>query len=134
MYDRESFQAAWDECRLDTLDEVRDSCRQAWRLGLQTPWKGGTLQGLARTCLDLARDGLDRQQLRRGQERSESCFLDGLDDLIEGGQTLAEQLLQNWHGDRQEKFKKLVGHCGFFDVASNRSSEDCANAQFSAGD
>lgn len=134
MYNRESFQAAWDECRLDTLDEVRDSCRQAWRLGLRSPWKGGTLQELARTCLGLARDGLDRQQVQRGQERSESCFLDGLDDLIEGGQTLAEQLLQNWHGDRQEKFKKLVDHCGFFDVASNRSDDDCAHAQFSAGD
>lgn len=134
MYDRESFQAAWDECRLDTLDEVRDSCRKAWRQGLQTPWKDGTLQELARTCLGLARDGLDRQQVRRGQERSESCFLDGLDDLIEGGQTLAEQLLQNWHGDRQEKFKKLVSHCGFFDVARSRSGDDCANAQFSAGD
>ena len=134
MYDRESFQAAWDECRLETLDEVRDSCRKAWRLGLRAPWKDGTLQGLARTCLGLARDGLDRQQVQRGQERSESCFLDGLDDLIEGGQTLAEQLLQNWHGVRQEKFKKLVGHCGFFDVAKNRSDDDCAHAQFSARD
>ena len=134
MYDRESFQAAWDECRLDTLDEVRDSCRKAWRLGLRAPWKGGTLQELARTCLGLARDGLDRQQVQRGQERSESCFLDGLDDLIEGGQTLAEQLLQNWHGDRQKKFKELVGHCGFFDIARKRSDDDCANAQFSAGD
>ncbi len=131
MYDQESFQAAWGECRLDSLDEIRDSCRKAWRLGLQTPWKNGTLQNLAKTCLGLAREGLDRQQLRRGQKRSESCFLDGLDKLIDGGQTLAEQLLQNWHGDRQEKFKKLISHCGFFDVAPNRSGDDCANTQFS---
>ena len=133
MYDQESFQAAWDECRMDSLDEIRDSCRKAWRLGLRTPWKDGTLQELARTCLNLARDGLDRQQAQRDHERSESCFLDGLDSLIEGGETLAERLLQNWQGDRQEKFKTLVGHCGFFDVARNRPDGDCANSQFFPG-
>ena len=131
MYDDSAFQAAWRECQLDSLDEIRASCRTAWRLGLRTPWKDGTLQDLARTCLDLARAGLDRQQVRRGQERSERCFLDGLDTLIEGGQTLAEQLLQNWHGDRQEKLKKLIDHCGFFDVVPNRPGENCANTQFS---
>jgi glutamate--cysteine ligase len=134
MYDEQAFQSAWDQCRLDSLDEIRESCRQAWRLGLRTPWKTGTLQDLARICLSLARAGLDRQQIKRGQERSESCFLDGLDRLIESGQTLAEQLLDNWHGDRQEKFKKLIGHCGFFDIATNRSGDDCANTQFFAAD
>jgi glutamate--cysteine ligase len=97
---------------------------------LQTPWKAGTLQDLARTCLTLARQGLDRQQSRRCQERSESYFLDGLDDLIDGGETLAEKLLQNWQGSRQDKLNALIGHCGFFDVASNRFDESCANAQF----
>ena len=82
------------------------------------PWKTGTLQDLARSCLGLARAGLDRQQEQRGQERSESCFLDGLDSLIDSGQTLAEQLLGNWHGERREKVKKLIGHCGFFDIAT----------------
>jgi glutamate--cysteine ligase len=134
MYDEQAFQAAWDQCRLDSLDAIRDSCRQAWRLGLRTPWKHGTLQDLARTCLDLARAGLDRQKLQRGQERSESCFLDGLDSLIESGQTLAEQLLQSWQGDRTAKVRTLISHCGFFDVATNRADDDCANTQFSPAD
>ena len=134
MYDEQAFQAAWQQCRLDSLDDIRNSCRQAWRLGLRTPWKTGTLQDLARSCLGLARAGLDRQQEQRGQERSESCFLDGLDSLIESGQTLAEQLLENWHGERREKVKRLVAHCGFFDIATNRSGDDCANAQFLAAD
>ena len=70
----------------------------------------------ARTCLNLARDGLDRIKIGRCQERSESHFLNDLDSLIEGGVTLAEQLLQNWQGDRQEKLKTLIEHCGFFDM------------------
>jgi hypothetical protein len=75
-------------------------------------------------------DGLDRQQSRRCQERSESFFLDGLDTLIEGGVTLSEQLLQKWRGSRQEKLKALIQHCGFFDVSSNRPEGSCANEHF----
>ena len=130
MYDEASFQAAWELCRLDSCDEIAQASRQAWRLGLKTPWKDGTLQDLARRCLALAREGLDRQRFRRSQERSESCFLNGLDDLIEGGNTLAEQLLQNWHGDRQAKLRALIEHCGFFDVATNRPDGSCANENF----
>ena len=73
---------------------------------------------------------LDRQQSRRCQERSESYFLNGLDRLIEGGETLAEQLLQNWHGSRQDKVKALIQHCGFFDVVLSRPDGSCSNEQF----
>lgn len=134
MYDEEAFQSAWEHSRLDSSAEINQACRQAWRLGLKTPWKEGTLQDLARQCLDLARKGLDRQQQQRGQEKSESHFLDGLDSLIEGGVTLAEQLLQKWQGSRQEKLKALIGHCGFFDVHSIHPDGNCANAQFKHAD
>ncbi len=128
MYDEAAFQSAWESCRPDSLEETAQACRQAWRLGLKAPWKRGTLQDLARTCLALARNGLDRQQVRQGLERSESCFLDGLDRQVADGVTLAEQLLQRWHGSRQDKLKALVEHCGFFDVASAQVTGKCAQA------
>ncbi|MCK4508731.1 MAG: glutamate--cysteine ligase, partial [Desulfuromonadales bacterium] len=127
MYDEESFQSAWEHCQLDSTAEIEIACRQAWRQGLQAPWKGGTLQDLARICLALARNGLDQQKSRKCQERSECHFLKGLDTLIEGGDTLAEQLLQKWQGNRQEKLKALIEHCGFFDIPPRPS--DCAEAQ-----
>lgn len=130
MYDEESFRSAWELCRMLSCQEIEQACRQAWRHGLRTPWQQGTLQDLARSCLVLARQGLDRQQPAEGEARSESCFLEGLDQLIEGGVTLAEQLLQQWHGTRQDKLRAVIGHCGFFDVARNRQGESCANTQF----
>ena len=130
MYDDDSFQKAWQHCRPDSSAEVAETSRQAWTLGLKTPWREGTLQDLARTCLNLAREGLDRQQLRLGHQRSESYFLNGLDSLIEGGVTLAEQLLQRWQGSREDKVRALIQHCGFFDVASNRPEGSCSNEQF----
>ena len=130
MYDEEAFQSAWQLCQPYSRAEIDQASRQAWRLGLKAPWKTGTLQDLARTCLELARNGLDRQQHQRGRKNSESRFLDGLDSLIEGGVTLAEQLLQNWQGSRQEKLKALIVHCGFFDVTSIHPDGTCANQQF----
>jgi glutamate--cysteine ligase len=129
MYDEESFQSAWELCRPESGAETAQACRQAWRLGLQAPWKDGTLQDLARSCVFLARRGLDRQRARQGRERSESCFLNGLDDLVAGGITLAELLLQKWHGSREDKLKAVVEHCGFFDISSVLLDKDCAYTQ-----
>ena len=127
MYDATAFDAAWDLCRPDSLEQLRGTCRSAWRQGLKTPWRSGTLQDLARTCLSLAREGLDRQQRRRHcQTLSESIFLNGLDDMVERGETLAEQLLRNWRGDRQEKLQTLISHCGFNDGSAAASLHGCA--------
>jgi glutamate--cysteine ligase len=134
MYDEEAFQIAWEQCQPGSYKEISQACRQAWRLGLKTPWKEGTLQDLAQICLNAAREGLDRQRSNKCQKRSESYFLEGLDSLINGGVTLAEQLLQNWHGSREEKLQTLISHCGFFDVASGNPEQDCANAQFKSAD
>ncbi len=129
MYDEEASHAAWELCRPESLDELRQTCDLAWRKGLNTPWKGGTLQELARKCLALAKAGLDRQQLSRNLERSESCFLEGLKPLIEEGTTLAEKLLQRWQGDRQSKLQTLIDHCGFSALSADQENCNCANAQ-----
>jgi len=129
MYDQQAFNAAWELCRPDSPEETAQACRRAWRSGLKASWRGGTLQDLARACLDLAHNGLDRQSEQRGQKRSESSFLEGLDNLIEGGDTLAEQLLQRWHGSREDKLRALVEHCGFFDVSSRQLDDNCASTQ-----
>ena len=126
MYDEQAFQSAWELCRPESGDETIQASRQAWRLGLKAPWKGGILQDLARNCLALARAGLDRQSHQHGHATSESCFLDGLDSLIDGGVTLAEQLLNNWQGSRADKLRAIIEHCGFFDDASLHHDEDCS--------
>ncbi len=130
MYDATAFEAAWELCRPDSLGQLRETCRTAWRLGLKTPWRDGTLQDLARTCLELARGGLDRQQRRRHcQSLSESVFLEGLSDLVDRGETLAEQLLRNWQGERQDKLRALKAHCGFDASSAAAALPDCADTQ-----
>lgn len=130
MYDTTALEAAWESCRPESLDQLRDTCKSAWRLGLRAPWRNGTLQDVAQTCLLLARAGLDRQQQRRcRQTMSESIFLEGLDELAEKGETLAEQLLRNWHGSRQEKLQTLIAHCGFDESSAAAARYGCADTQ-----
>ncbi len=129
MYDDASFQAAWELCCLDSCSEIAQASRQAWRLGLKTPWKDGTLQDLARRCLALAREGLDRQQAQAISAAQRELFPRWSRRPDRGwrhprGTTSAEMA-----GHRQDKLKALIQHCGFFDMASNRPQEDCANAQ-----
>lgn len=130
LYDEEAFSAAWDLSYPEDHLRTEAASRVAWRQGLRTPWRDGTLQDLAKDCLDLARNSLDRQKSCTGRERSESYFLEGLDELINSGKTLAEQLLERWQGDRAEKLRLLIDHCGFFEIAPEAKDEECADAQF----
>ncbi|MDT8440154.1 MAG: glutamate-cysteine ligase family protein [Desulfuromonadales bacterium] len=113
LYDREAREAAWQLCRPDSADGLWRSCQDAWRLGLRAPWRDGSLLDLAHACVELACKGLRRESARRGQAVNESLFLHGLVHLVDGGVTLAEQLLGNWQGGREARVQALISHCGF---------------------
>jgi glutamate--cysteine ligase len=117
LYDEQASAAAWELCRPQSAEELPATLRRSWRQGLHTPWRGGTLRDLARECLALARTSLSRQ--RRCAACNEGIFLDGADDLVDNGATLAERLLADWHGERQVKLDLLRRHCAFTsDIAS----------------
>jgi glutamate--cysteine ligase len=111
LYDGEASTGAWQLCRPDSPDQLADTLRNAWRLGLQTPWRNGTLRDLARECLALARAGLHRQ--RRCAACDEGRFLAAAEEIVASGATLAERLLGAWQGDRRDQLAALHRHCGF---------------------
>ena len=111
LYDVAASAAAWELCRPDSPGTLEESLRQSWRQGLRAPWRSGSLHDLARECLALARAGLQRQRCCSCCD--EGLFLDGADELAASGQTLAEQLLSAWQGDRQARFAAVKRHCAF---------------------
>ena len=111
LYDVAASAAAWELCRPDSPGTLEESLRQSWRQGLRAPWRSGSLRDLARECLALARAGLQRQRCCSCCD--EGLFLDGADELAASGQTLAEQLLSAWQGDRQARFAAVKRHCAF---------------------
>ena len=81
----------------------------SWRLGLKTPCCCGTLQDCAKRILDIAHDSLQRQKRTRNN-CDETIYLDGLDEIVDSGVTLAERLLSRWHGSDREKLDVLMSH------------------------
>ena len=104
LYDQGALDAAWDEVRHWTIEErqlLRDSVP---KLGLKAPVPGeGTLQQLGKRILDIAEAGLNARARLNAAGDNESGFIDPLREIIAGGRTPAEMLLERyeseWDGD-----------------------------------
>lgn len=123
LYDDDALAAAWVLCRPRSFDELRETMQTSWHAGLRTPWRGGTLRDLARECLAIARAALRRQ--RRCPACDEGLFLDGIDEIVTSGTTLAERLLAGWSGDRSANLDLLKRHCGFSADLASLCPERC---------
>jgi glutamate--cysteine ligase len=126
LYDAAASKAAWDLCRPESLKELETTLHTAWREGLRTPWRDGTLRDLARELLALARTGLHRQRLC--DTCDEGIFLDGTDEIAASGVTLAERLLAEWHGNRPARLAVLKRHCGFQPDIASLCPERCTDS------
>jgi len=134
FYHSDSRRAAWELSRTATCSELAEACRLARQQGLRAPWRNGTLQDLARECLALAHAGLQCQGPNQHRSLDETGFLDGLEELIASGRTLAEQLLEQWQGERGDKLQVLRRHCGFPKTLTPLEPRPCADAQSAPAD
>ncbi len=87
--------------------------RNSWRSGLKTRVGDGSLQDIAAELVGTAAESLKEQYRFGASGADESSFLDSLEDILRTGETLAEQLLKRWQGDRSQKLAVLLDHCGY---------------------
>ena len=98
LYDDTALAAAWEIVRNWSREE-RAALRAAVpRHGLQTPFRGGTLQDLAQCILPLARAGLERRDRKDGFGENEAHFLDELITIADTGVTAADYLVRQYGG------------------------------------
>jgi glutamate--cysteine ligase len=98
LYDEGALAAADELTRGWTLEDHQHLRREVPRLGLKTPFRGGTVQDLARRVLSLSLEGLTVRARATGYGKDETCFLDPLMEIAESGVTPAEELLARYHG------------------------------------
>lgn len=98
LYDENALAAAEELTAGWTLADHRHLRREVPRLALKTPFKGGTVQDLARQVVAIAIDGLAARARATGYGKDETCFLDTLREIAESGVTPAEELLALYHG------------------------------------
>lgn len=93
FYDERSLDEAWRLVE-DWSAAERAALHEAVpRLALKAPFRGGTVQNLAKEVLALSRAGLARRGVRDAKGRDESRFLEPLEAIAESGKTPAEELL-----------------------------------------
>src|ERR671918_224126 len=98
LYHQATLDAAWDRVRDWTIEEHEYLRAEVPRQGLQTPFRGGTVQDLAKEMLDLADAGLTGRAEEDWFGQDERQFLTALRGIVESGRTPAEEKLELFHG------------------------------------
>ncbi len=99
LYDQASLDAAYDLIKDWTAEERQQLRNEVPRLALGTPFRKGTVLDVARQAFELAGAGLKARGYSDLVTGDESIFIEPLAGIVENGKTLAERLLERYHGE-----------------------------------
>jgi glutamate--cysteine ligase len=109
-YDDTALNAAWDLCKGWSVEEMEALRAAVPRLGLKAPFRGGTMQDLARETVAVAAAGLRRRAIPDVRDANEEPYLDEIKEIAETGVTPAERLLDRyknvWRGDIDKLYEE----------------------------
>jgi glutamate--cysteine ligase len=115
IYDQTALDASWDLCK-DWTAEERDQLRiDASERGLKAEIAGRSLRDIAREALEIAEAGL-RARARPGAGGmipNETHFLNALKEIVDSGQTPAEELLAKYRGDWGGDLSRIYGEYSY---------------------
>jgi glutamate--cysteine ligase len=97
-YDSTSLDAAWDLVRNWSAGDRQHLRDEVPRLAFGATIHHRKVLDIARDMVALARGGLARRARLNGQGEDETRFLLPLEEMLQRGETLAEQLLRDYHG------------------------------------
>lgn len=98
LYDDDALEAAWEIVRDWTPAEHAALRDDVPRLGLRTPFRGGSLQDVAKRVLDISARGLANRARTDRWGRDESIYLETLRTIAQSGITPAEDMLADFAG------------------------------------
>ncbi|MDR6292716.1 MULTISPECIES: glutamate--cysteine ligase [Inquilinus] len=96
LYDGTALDAAWDLVKDWTQAERAALRRDVPRLGLATPFRGGTLRDVALRVLAIARHGLAARAATDAIGGTEEGFLNDLQQIAESGESQASEMLRRY--------------------------------------
>ncbi|OWJ59448.1 glutamate--cysteine ligase [Inquilinus limosus] len=96
LYDGTALDAAWDLVKDWTTEERAALRRDVPRLGLATPFRGGTVRDVALRVLAIARQGLAARAHTDAIGGTEEGFLNDLQRIADSGETQASEMLRRY--------------------------------------
>ena len=111
LYDDAALEAAWAMVRDWTAEERQSLRDQVPALGLQTPFRGGTVLDLARDALGISRDGLNARARLNLHGENETVFLQDLDRMVSEGESNADRLIRLYRGEWGGDITRCYSEC-----------------------
>lgn len=114
LYDQSALDAAWDAVKHWTMEEREILRNSVPKMGLKAPIPGGrTLHDIAGHILDISASGLAARNRLNSSGDNETGFLDPLREIVASGKTMAEQLLDKYHGPWGGDISKIYDEMSF---------------------
>jgi glutamate--cysteine ligase len=101
LYDDAALAAAWDLCKGWTSADREKLRGDAARTGLKGTVAGRSIQEVARELVAISAQGLKARAALNGEGHDERIFLQPLFEIADSGLTLADRLLEKYHGPWQ---------------------------------
>lgn len=99
LYDAAALDAAYDLIKDWSTDEMLTLRNAVPKTALQTPFRNGTAQDIAKQMIEISRRGLAARNRLDGSGATEEVFLDGIAEIAETGRTHADVMLEKFHGE-----------------------------------
>ena len=113
LYDQACLDAAWDIVKNWTAEERQKLRDEVPRLGFRAAIRGRDLLSIARETLALSRAGLVRRGKFDAYGADETRYLKPLDQLVERGETPAEELLRKFYGPWGGSVDPVFTECAY---------------------
>lgn len=112
LYDQTALDAAWDMVK-DWTEEERQTLRETVpTMGLQTPFRNGTVNDLAKQALGISRAGLNARGKTNAHGENETVFLQDLDAKVAAKKSNSDVLIDKfkgeWDGDVMRAYTECI--------------------------
>jgi glutamate--cysteine ligase len=113
FYDSDCLQAAWDLVKGWSWDERMQAYLDSHENALSTRVRRYSLLDLARELLEIAWEGLRRQNQVNDLGDDETIYLKPLKNLLEQGKCPADILLEKWEGELHHDIRRLIAYTAY---------------------
>ena len=113
FYDGDCLQAAWDLVKGWSWDERMQVYLDSHQEALSARIRRYSLLDLAKELMEIAWEGLRRQNQVNDLGEDETIYLKPLKDLLDNGKCPADIVLEKWEGELHHDIKKLIAYSAY---------------------
>jgi glutamate--cysteine ligase len=113
FYDNDCLQAAWDLVKGWSWDERMQVYLDSHEHALAARVRRHSLLDVAKELLEIAWEGLRRQNVVNDLGEDETVYLKPLKALVDQGKCPADILVDKWEGELRQDIKKLIAYSAY---------------------